>query len=33
VLSGSRKLVRQRLAISQVPVRKSKSFVAFLWLE
>jgi len=33
VLSGSRKLVRQRLTMSQVPVRKSKSFMPFLRLE
>src|SRR5262245_13705473 len=30
MLSGSRKSVRQRLAMSQVPVRKSKSFMTFL---
>jgi len=29
-LSGSRKSARQRLATSQVPVRKSKSFMRIL---
>ena len=32
LLAGSRKSVRQRLAISQVPVKKSKSFMPFLRL-